>query len=338
MELDESIAPAMGRLVTQLIEQGLGSKQVGFNPRVGVASYGHLAGFEVVALPIHPETSADVKMMLTMSTLSAFVAIVAYHRKIKFVTHPEVKLYKRRAMELTVAAEVEQKGSNPGSIITALMAYLSDHPQTHFVEVLCYGHVFASHQQIIKDWLASNLASRTPSTSIAVVPDEAWNHSSYQSAVQTEGTVYVVVVFEKYCSQVKGVSKGAVYGNSKTLLAIALATNETLLPKALYFRVGERFLEEQVSLDAAWIQYECVFRVERHIRAHISCMLARPENVGQPARILLCCMALPLYRSSNTSDRYSGNALMCSTTAAPCRCKRYQKASVLPPNRFRAWL
>lgn len=249
LKLDESIAPTMTRLVTQLIEQGLGSKQIGFNPRACVTSCGQTAGFETVALPLHTEASAAVKIMLTMNTLSAFVALVAYHRRINFVTHPKVNLYKRRAMELMAAADVERKVSDPISFTADIIAYLSDNFQTHFVEVLCYGHVFVRHQQSIKDWLDSGLVSRIPSTSIAVVPGEAWNHSRYQAAVQTEDTVYVVLVSEKYCSQVAGVSDGAIDRNIRTLQAIALATYETLLPKALYFRVGEGFLEQKVLPD-----------------------------------------------------------------------------------------
>ena len=239
--LDESIAPAMVSLVTQLIEQGLGSKQVGYNPKVCVMSCGQAAGFETVVLPIHTETSAAVKIMLTMNALSTFVAIVAYHRRIDFVTHPKVNLYKRRAVELMAAAEVNHKVSDPGSITADIIAYLSNNLQTRSVEVLCYGHVPVSHRQSIKDWLASGLADRSPGTSIAVVSGEAWNHSRYQAAVQTVDTVYVVLVSEKYCSQVEGVSKGAIYRNTRALQAIALATYETLLPKALCFRVSEGF-------------------------------------------------------------------------------------------------
>lgn len=56
----ESIAPAMVRWVTRLIEQGLGSKQVGFDPRICVTSCVQVAGCEIVALPMHTETSAAV--------------------------------------------------------------------------------------------------------------------------------------------------------------------------------------------------------------------------------------------------------------------------------------
>ena len=69
--------------------------------------------------------------------------------------------------------------------------------------------------------------------------------------MQNEDTVYAVLVFEKHCSQVEGVSKGAIYSNTKTLQAIALATYETLVPKALCVRVGEGCLEEKTLPDAA---------------------------------------------------------------------------------------
>lgn len=244
--LDEKIAPTMVKLVTQLIEQGLGSKQVGFNPRVHVASSGKVAGLEAIALPMPTETSTVVKAMLTMNTLSVFVAAVAYHRRIEFVTHSKVDIYKRKAVELVAGAEVEQKTSNRGFISAEIIAYLKTSPRTRFVEVLCYGWVDASYRQSVKDWLASDLASLTRTISIDVGLGEEWNHSRYQAAVQTEDTVYVILVSQEYCSQVEGIPEGVTRGNIRMLRAIARATYETLTPKALYFQVGERFWKEKV--------------------------------------------------------------------------------------------
>jgi hypothetical protein len=241
VNLDESIAPAMVRLVTQLIEQALGSKQVGFNPRVCVASCGKLAGFELVALPMPTATSEVVKVMLTMNALSAFVAMLAYHRGIEFVTHPKVNLYKSRAVELMAAAEVERKASDPGSISAELIAYLDNNPRVRFVEVACYGRVLASRRQSVKDWLASCFAVRTRSISTDVFQGEEWNHSVYQAAVQTEDTLYVILVLQKYCCDIEGISTKAIYDNTTMLQAIARAVYETLSPKALYFRVGKEF-------------------------------------------------------------------------------------------------
>ncbi|TAQ89040.1 hypothetical protein B7494_g2630 [Chlorociboria aeruginascens] len=176
LSLDESIAPVLVRLVTQLVEQSLGSKQVGFNPRVRVAFDGKVAdGFELVAVPLPVEIPAVVKVMLTMNALSTFVAMVAYHRRIEFVTHPQVDLYKRRAAELMAAAEVEREVSGSRAIIDGIITYLSANPRTCFVEVLCYGHVAEFHRQNVKTWLASCLASRTQNISINVVQGEEWN-------------------------------------------------------------------------------------------------------------------------------------------------------------------
>ncbi len=137
--LDEGIAPAMVNLATRLIEQALSSKQDNFNPRVRVASCGQLAGFALVALPMTTESPAVVKVMLTMNALAVFVAMIAYHRRIPFVTHPKVEIYKRKAMKLMAAAEVEHPISDPGPICTETVGYLGNNLRTRFVEVLCYG-------------------------------------------------------------------------------------------------------------------------------------------------------------------------------------------------------
>jgi 3-dehydroquinate synthetase/threonine dehydrogenase-like Zn-dependent dehydrogenase/predicted NBD/HSP70 family sugar kinase len=239
--LDEEIAPAMVKLATQLIEQGLGSKQIGFNPRVHVALSSQKAGLDAIALPMPSEASAVVKAMLTMNALSAFVAVVAYHRRIQFVTHPKVDMYKRKAVELAAGIEVEQKTSNRESISTEVLAHLQSSPGTQFVEVLCYGHVGEPHQQSVKDWLTSDLASLTRPISIGVSPGEVWNHSRYQAAVQRDDTLYVVLVSQVYWSQVEGIPEGITRGNIRMLQAIAHATHQTLIPKALCFQIGENF-------------------------------------------------------------------------------------------------
>ena len=250
VSLDESIAPAAKRLVTQLIDQGLGSKQVGYNPRACVASCGEGAGSGHLALQIPVEASKIVKVMLTVNACSIFVAMVAYHRKIDFVTHPKVNLYKRRAKELVAAPAVEQDVSDPGSVSGDILTYLSNNYRTRFVQILCYGHVITTSQQSVKDWLASQLALTAESITIDIISGEEWNHSRYQAAAQVEDTLYVILVPQSYCYQVSGISKRTIHGNTDMLQAIARATYETLLPKTLYFQVGEDFLKDHVSSDA----------------------------------------------------------------------------------------
>ena len=155
------------------------------------------------------------------------------------ISHNSCRL--RSSWSVQAAAEVEERVSDPEPISAEITAYLGSNPRTHFVEVICYGLVSVSHRKSVKDWLASCFAPRIPSISIDVVQGEEWNHSVYQAAVQTEDTLYVILVLQKYCCEVEGVSKGGIYGNIRMLQAIARATYETLRAKALYFRVGNSF-------------------------------------------------------------------------------------------------
>ncbi|KAK0121429.1 hypothetical protein ONS95_009723 [Cadophora gregata] len=241
VNLDEDIAPTMGLLVAQLIEQALGSKQVGFNPRVCVTSCGELAEFEHIAMPIPTTTPKVVKVMLTMNALSAFVAILAYHREIQFVTHPKVQLYKRRALDLVAAAEVKRQISETTLVSAEIVACLDSNPRVRFVEIICYGHALGSSRQSVKDWSASCLGVGTRSIHINVHQGEDWNHSKYQAAVQTDDTLYVILVLQNYFCDVEGISSKAIYDNTAMLQAIARATYETLAPRALYFSVEGKF-------------------------------------------------------------------------------------------------
>jgi threonine dehydrogenase-like Zn-dependent dehydrogenase len=242
VNLDESIAPTMARLVVQLIEQALGSKQDGFNQRVRVGSGTQVApnGFELVALPVPIEIPAVVKLMVTMNALSVFVATVAYHRVIEFSTHPKVDLYKRRAAELVAAAEIEQKISDPRAISDEILAYVKHDSQLKCVQIICYGSPPVSCWRNTK-WVASCLAQAAQHIAVEIIKGEDWNHSQYQAAVQRKDTLYVVLVLPEYCQHVEGISKEAIFGNIRMLRAIARATFETLRPKALIFRIREEF-------------------------------------------------------------------------------------------------
>ena len=241
MNLDKSIAPTMVRLAVQLIEQALGSKQIGFNPRVRVASGGQVppSGFELIALPVPTEISAVAKLMVTMNALSVFVATVAYHKVIKFSTHPKVDLYKQRAAELVAATEIEQKVSDLGAISNEIITYLK-HRLLQFVEFICYGSAPVSCWRNTKS-VASCLVQAIPHISVNIIQGEDWNHSQYQAAVQRKDTLYVILVLSEYCQEVEGISKGAIVGNIGMLRAIARATYETLHPRTLGFRIREEF-------------------------------------------------------------------------------------------------
>lgn len=196
-----------------------------------------MPGSESLVPPMPAEIPAVVKAMLTMSTLSTFCAMVAYHRRINFVTHPKVDLYKRRAVQLMATSGLEQKVqvSEAGSIRLEVTAFLNANPQVRFVDVLYYGYLPASSLQTMRDRWVSRLELETRGISVDLVQGEQWNHSEYQAAVQTEDTLYVILISDEYCREVEGISEEAIHENTRLLRAIARATYETLLPKALYF-------------------------------------------------------------------------------------------------------
>ncbi|MCJ1442734.1 MAG: hypothetical protein MMC23_003231 [Stictis urceolatum] len=247
--VDGDIVSAVSRSVTQLIEQGLGAKEAGFNPRVRVTSLGKVAGFQPVALTVPTEAPAAVKAMLTMNALSIFVAVVAYHRRIEFVTHHSVDLYKRRSVELIATDEPQQDLADSARFASMLVEYLSSNHHIRFVEVVYYGHISTAYRQSVKDWLASSPDSNVQRVSINVIAGEEWNHSRYQAAVKREDAVFMILVPQEYCSQVDGISHKATEANIKTLQAIARATYETLLPHAMYCRVSEGFPKEEIPVS-----------------------------------------------------------------------------------------
>ncbi|RYP67507.1 hypothetical protein DL771_007207 [Monosporascus sp. 5C6A] len=225
VSLDESIAPLMGRLVTQLIEQALGSKKARFNPRVCVSASGDESACHLVSVPTPPGTLNVVKLMLTMNALSVFVAMVAYHRRIEFVTHPKVALYKGRAQELLAAPEVEYPVSDPEAIRAGIMMHMSNNPCTRWLQILYYGHIPSIDLQAVKEWMTSCTALTARHVVVDAILGEVWNHSRYQAAVQAEDTAYLILVPQKYRTLVQGISEQTIRGNTRALRAIARATH-----------------------------------------------------------------------------------------------------------------
>ncbi|KAL4905929.1 hypothetical protein BDW74DRAFT_152291 [Aspergillus multicolor] len=250
MDLAEIASPNLENLIIQLIAQSLGSKQHGFNPRMHFAS-GVTPHATYLELPIPAEIPPLVKAMLTMYALSVFVAVVAYHRDISFVTHPKVNLYKQKAKDLLTTMLLSgERGtspdiSSPGTITDQIRLHLDRHSQTRFVDIVVYGIVPTVHRLRVRDLLASYLRSRAsePEVQISVVHGSDWNHSAYQRAVQAEDSLYVILELQKYRMSVEGVSELRISENVAMLRAIARGTYETLRAKALYFVVDETFFQ-----------------------------------------------------------------------------------------------
>ena len=251
VSLDESIASATERLVIQLINQGLGSKQDGYNPQACLNSVAEPAGPGNLKLQIPAELAETVKVMLTINAVAIFVAMVAYHRGFDFVSHSKVNLYKRKAKELMAISSAEQEVSSSDSVIDSIVAHLNSNHQIRFAQILYYGHIETSSRQKLKDRLIAHLAPIDRSIQVDVVSGEEWNHSRYQAAVQIQDTLYVILSPRSFYPSVTGISDQTIQDNARMLQAIGRATYETLLPKALYFRVDNQSLEHHLSMEGS---------------------------------------------------------------------------------------
>ena len=251
VSLDESIASATERLVNQLINQGLGSKQDGYSPRACLTSGNETAGPGQLKLQMPAESANAVKMMLTCNAVAVFVAMVAYHRSFDFVSHPKVNLYKRKAKELMATSPAEQKDSSFDSVIDGIVAQLNSNHEIRFAQVLYYGNIESSSRQNLKKRLMSHLIQNDRSIQVDVVQGEEWNHSRYQAAVQIQDTLYVILAPTSLGLPVTGIPEKVIQGNVRMLQSIGRATYETLLPKALYFHVSDQFLDHDLPIAAS---------------------------------------------------------------------------------------
>ncbi|KAM3466547.1 hypothetical protein MY5147_000565 [Beauveria neobassiana] len=174
-------------------------------------------------------TRPVTKLMLTMYGLSIFVAAMAYHRGINFVTHPNVDFYKRRAKQLAQAKNAVFIQSTVEDVCAATVAYVQQaHPKLGRVNLLYYCHEWFYDGSAILDALIRQLhKSGFEDIPICLAQGEERNHSRFQGAMQAEDALHVVMGFEYGAfPAVPGVSDEAMRANFHMLQSIARATHE----------------------------------------------------------------------------------------------------------------
>ena len=158
--------------------------------------------FETIKLPIPAKAPAPVQGMLSMYALSVFVAVVAYHRNIRFVTHPMVTLYKCRAKDLVSALEIKHAiSSPPESMSDRTILYLAQNLQIHLVDAVCCWVISTTYKEGVKNWCRAS-DQKFP-TSILRLPRAPTGHSMYQRAVQDD-TSYMILEPRKNPTKVEG--------------------------------------------------------------------------------------------------------------------------------------
>ena len=107
LNLDDKFAPTTVKLATQLLKQGLDSKQDDLKSLVHIASASEIAGFGTMALPAYQNSSCDKNNDNSENSVSIRCRGRRHSRMAS-----RADLYKVKAEELIAGAEVEQKISN----------------------------------------------------------------------------------------------------------------------------------------------------------------------------------------------------------------------------------
>ncbi|MFC1599205.1 ROK family protein, partial [Candidatus Omnitrophota bacterium] len=233
IRLKPELASALRPWILSLFLESLGSKQGGFNPKVIVTSENIPGGFKEIRIDLPQDTSAVVELMLYFYVLQVTVATAAYLRDINFVSHPKVNLYKRLVRDVTdEEISTIEKIDVPG-LKRKIIDSLDAKDELKYVEVVCYFHITEEERQQLHAGFESYLGERL----IGVFAGTRWNHHSYQSAVDNNNTLYVLLTHDGYQPgpELVGISSETLQENFHILNAIAYATAATLKDKSLLF-------------------------------------------------------------------------------------------------------
>ncbi|MFC1658798.1 GNAT family N-acetyltransferase [Candidatus Omnitrophota bacterium] len=226
-----ALRQAMLTWIAQLIQESMGSKTDGFNPKtLVVSSQEELPKFFSLIETPAPENSV-LAMMQTAYYLQVFVALLSYYYGINFVTQDQVEIYKKKMRELEEAEIPPAEEISLPELVQQIQNSLTK--EHRFVEAVFYAHQSQEYIDYLQEYLQRHLSQR-----VLVFIGSDWNHHSYQAASRNEDTLFVILTKKEFLNQVEGVKQETLGQNIKDLRVITYATYETIKDKAEYFALG----------------------------------------------------------------------------------------------------
>lgn len=229
--LEQGFARALETWITQLIQESLGSKIDGFNPKTVVASRAP-SGFSQIEFRINSREPV-IKLMLNMCLAQIFTAGFAYQKKINFVIQPQVEIYKKKMQELSAARIPQAEKVNARELVERIKKLIEKNPQAKFIEAVTYWHLQEEEKKQLRDILEKAF----PDKYALIFTGSDWNHHSYQAVTGNNDTVFVILVKPDSEVRIKGIPESMLRENNATLKRIAYATYATLEEKAGYFEI-----------------------------------------------------------------------------------------------------
>jgi hypothetical protein len=214
--------------IIQLFQESLGSKSEVLSIKTLVAEYGkHIQGFVDLALA---DDCADpyLYIMNTMYYLQVFTAVLAYSKKINFVTQPHVEVYKKELKQLKNKQTGEPEAVSLDTIAPVIAKNLK--PDHECIDCVLYCDAVMELRKDVREVLSRQF----PEKIVSVFIGSDWNHHSYQAAFSDTATLYVIVLADHYTDSSTIMSTARLKENIRTLKNIGYATYTTIRDKAVY--------------------------------------------------------------------------------------------------------
>lgn len=240
---DRVVARALRTWVVQLVEESLGSKKEGFDPKTVVITEdqtGDFKDFYQIRFDL-PGTDLVTDMMLNMYFSQLFVALLARHQRINFVVQDAVKEYKKGANDDVTQAV-------PRGLSVSLENIADYNRQLweskEFIEPVFFGHLTAAQREYIETVLKRAFPSEKLRNLAFFFEGPDWNHHSFQAAFANKDTYFLLLTKPDYMAEIPGISAEIMAQNAHDLQDIVFRTYNSIQDKAGYFEINDSGLWE----------------------------------------------------------------------------------------------
>ncbi|MDP4009962.1 MAG: hypothetical protein Q8P53_03175 [Candidatus Shapirobacteria bacterium] len=227
--LPENLCPALETWIIQLLQESLGSKKDGYNPKTMVVNKDQIPeDFDLIAWDVETDNEV-VRAMTTMYLAQVLVAQIALTQTVNFVNQPGVEKYKDEMRKMADGKTLEAKIATLDELMRETEKKLKENDYK-FIETVCYWHLTEEERQKLK----VNLEKRFSDKIVLVFTGSDWNHHSYQAANQNQDTLFLILTKPNYLDSIKNIDSKKLKENIEDLKIIAGATYKTISDKAIF--------------------------------------------------------------------------------------------------------
>ncbi|MEI2579659.1 hypothetical protein [Scytonema sp. PRP1] len=226
------------RWILQITRQALGSKNSYSPANILVGKDNAPSGFATIELNDFSADTALARAMQAMYACQIFVACLAYWWKISFVTHPEVKKYKKLVPQLLNSIDNAPPfefclvaDADIRDLETVLLEKLHLLIEYQFVEIVFYPGLPLNICKKLEYYLCSKTKHYC-----RVYEGSDWNHHSFQFAIANQQTLVIIVEIVNSFVSPSGFWNNTINRHTQMLHSIARSTHIALGKSSLFIQ------------------------------------------------------------------------------------------------------